>query len=102
MATQLKRQWAIEKRWARISYRLVEISEVADKWWLMSARAIDFNVDLLGPFGVARVVAIIRVPIAAIAAERLRLNPPVPRTKKAKPRWWMKVLKRQSEDDMHV
>jgi hypothetical protein len=99
MATQLKRQWAIEKRWARISYRLVEISEVADKWWLMSARAIDVNEDLW-PFGVARVI--IRIPRAAVAAERHRLNPPVPRTKKAKPRWWMKVLKRQSEDDMHV
>ena len=100
MATQLKRQWAIEKRWARISYRLVEISEVADKWWLMSARAIDFNVDLLGPWGVAS-VAIIRIPMAEIVAERLRLYPPVTR-KKPKPRWWMKVLKRQSEDDMHV
>jgi hypothetical protein len=102
MATQLERQWFIETRWARISYRLVEMSEVADKRWLMSARAIDNDVDLLGPFGVARVVAIIRVPTAAIAAERLRLNPPVPRRKKKVPRWWMKVLKRQSEDDMSL
>ena len=96
MATELKEP--IGKRWARISYRLVEISEVADKWWLMSARVIDVNEDPW-PFSVARVI--IRIPREAIEAERLRLYPPVLRKKKPK-RCWMKVLKRQAEDAMHV
>ena len=57
----------------------------------------------LWPFGPAR--AIVRIPRAAVVTERLRLYPPVAGIQKAKskPRWWFKVLlKKQSEDRMHV